>query len=141
MKFTIPFNMHAFLATVRNPVREPSLGAFVWGYRANSPVVFIGMYRATHQSAGHICHTIELLDGGSIDVDSIVMIPDQFLPYVVTRDNKVHRVQCVIGDILTTTRGHEFGFDEVQPVLYHESGLAKAASEAELPNRVREEGV
>lgn len=141
MKFIIPFNMHAFLATVRNPIREPSFGSFVWGYRASLPGVFIGMYRAAHQANGHTHYTIELLDGGSIDVDGLVTIPDQFLPYVVARDNKVHRAQYVIGDTITTTRGREFRFDEVQPVLYHESGLAKAASEPDLPNRLREEGV
>lgn len=149
MKFTIPFNMCAFLAAVRNPVREPTFGSFVWGYRSGSPVVFIGMYRATHCASGHTCHTIELLDGGSIDVDGMVTIPDQFLPYVVTRDNKVYRVQCVIGDTITTTRGREFGFDEVQPVLYHAydeakepcAGGPKQPLEPELPNRVREEGV
>lgn len=141
MKFTIPFNMHEFLATVRNPFREPSFGSFVWGYCTSSPVVFIGIYRAAHQANDRIYHTIELLDGGSIDVDGLVTIPNQFLPYVVARDNKVHRVQCVIGDTITTMRGREFGFDEVQQVRYHESGLAKAASELDLPNRVREEGV
>lgn len=146
MKFTIPFNMHAFLATVRNPVREPTFGSFVWGYRSDSPVVFIGLYRAMHRTNDRTCYTIELLDGGSIDVDGMVTIPDQFLPYVVARDNKVYRVQCVISDTITTARGYEFKFDEVQPVLYHEYELAKepprpASSEPDLPNRVREEGV
>lgn len=141
MKFIIPFNMHAFLTTVRKPQPVPEFGAFVWGYRTSSPVVFIGIYRAIHQANDHTCYTIELLDGGSIDVDGLAQIPGRFLPYVVAHDNKVHRVQYVIGDTLTTTRGHKFGFDEVQPVLYHESGLAKAASEPDLPNRVREEGV
>jgi hypothetical protein len=149
MKFTIPFNMCAFLAAVRDPVREPKFGSFVWGYRSGAPVVFIGLYRATHCAYGHTCHTIELLDGGSIDVDGMATIPDQFLPYVVARDNKVYRAQYVIGDTITTTRGHELKFDEVQPVLYHEYGIpgqAKepsrpASSEPDLPNRVREEGV
>ena len=148
MKFTIPFNMCVFLDAVRNPVRRPTFGSFVWGYRSGSPVVFIGLYRAMHCANGHTCYTIELLDGGSIDVNGTVTVPDRFLPYVVARDNKVYRVQCVIGDTIITPRGHEFKFDEVQPVLYHEyelSGLAKepsrpAASEPDLPNRVREEG-
>lgn len=149
MKFTIPFNMCAFLVAASKPQPAPDFGAFVWGYHINSPVVWIGIYRAMHCANDHTCYTIELLDGGSIDVSGIVTIPDQFLPYVVARDNKVYRVQCVIGDTITTTRGHEFDFDEVQPVLYHEydlSGLAKepsepVSSEPDLPNRVREEGV
>jgi hypothetical protein len=149
MKFTIPFNMCAFLVAASKSQSAPDFGAFVWGYRINSPVVWIGLYRTLHCATDHTCYTIELLDGGSIDVDGMVTIPDQFLPYVVARDNKVYRAQYVIGDTITTTRGHELKFDEVQPVLYHEygiSGQAKepsrpASSEPDLPNRVREEGV
>ena len=149
MKFTIPFNMHAFLAAVRDPAFKPTFGSFVWGYRAGTPVVFIGILRAAHKNYDHAWYTIELLDGGHIDVDDTVAIPGHFLPYVVARDNKVHRVQRVAGDTITTMCGDQLSFDEVQPVLYHgsePSGLASESarpvpSEPELPNRVREEGV
>jgi len=149
MKFTIHFNMHAFLTVASRPQPAPDFGAFVWGYRSNSPVVWIGIYKALHQDGVRNYHTIELLDGGRIDVDGIATIPDQFLPYVVARDNKVYRAQRVADDTITTTRGNQLSFDEVQPVLYHDSepsGLASETarpvpSEPELPNRVREEGV
>lgn len=149
MKFTIPFNMCAFLAAASKSQLAPDLGVFVWGYRINSPVVWIGIYKTIHREYGHTYYTIDLLDGGRIDVDAIVTIPNQLLPYVVARDNKVHRVQYVVGDTLTTTHDHQFKFDEVQPVLYRKSepsGLASAParpvpSEPDLPNRVREEGV
>lgn len=141
MKFTIPFKMTAFLVAAMNQANKPEIGTFVWGYRNNSPVVFIGIFKARHQTQDRVFYTIELLDGGSIDVNGLVTIPGHCLPYVVARDNKVYRIQRVIGDTLKTTGNHEFRFDEVQPVLYHESGLAKAASEPDLPNRVREEGV
>lgn len=142
MKFTIPFNMNAFLFAATRPTDKPALGMFVWGYRNNSPLVFIGIYKAYHQTHDSLFYTIELLDGGHIDVDGIVLIPGQFLPYVVTRDNKVHRVQSVGNNELMTTRCHKFSFDEVQPVLYHvcDEQRAKEPSEPELPNRVREEG-
>lgn len=148
MKFTIPFNMCAFLVTASKSQPAPDFGAFVWGYRCNSPVVWIGIYKTSHNEGFRNYHTIELLDGGRIDVDGIVTIPGRFLPYVVARNNKVYRVQRVAGDTITTTRGNQFSFDEVQPVLYHEyelSGLAKepsrpTPSEPDLPNRVREEG-
>ena len=145
MKFTIPFNMPAFLVTARKPEPAPSSGAFVWGYRVNSPIVFTGIHKAIHQECGRTYYTIDLLDGGRIDVDGIVAIPNQFLPYVVARDNKVHRVQYVVGETLTTTHGHQFKFDEVQPVLYRAYDEAKMPRDNEnkpdLPNRVREEGV
>ena len=148
MKFTIPFNMSAFLDACRNP-GTLELGAFVWGYRVKSPLVFIGIYKASHNIGGHACYTIDLLDGSHIDVDGMVKIPDQFLPYVVARDNKVHRVQLVGSSTLTTTHGHVLKVDEVQPVLYYRicdeakvpSEMVKACSEPDLPNRVREEGV
>lgn len=148
MKFTIPFNMPAFLVAARKSEPAPNSGAFVWGYRANSPIVFTGIYKAIHQEYGHTYYTIDLLDGGHIDVDGIVAIPGQFLPYVVAHDNKVHRVQLVGSSTLTTTHGHVFNFNEVQPVLYRvydetkiPSKPAKACSEPDLPNRIREEGV
>lgn len=141
MKFTIPFKMTAFLVATMSPANEPETGAFVWGYRNNSPVVFTGILKAYNQTHDRVFYTIALLDGGSIDVDGVVPIPGHCLPYVVARDNKVYRIQRVIGDTLKTTGDREFRFDEVQSVLYHESGLAEAASEPDLPNRVREEGV
>jgi hypothetical protein len=149
MKFTIPFNMCAFLVTANKPQPTPDFGAFVWGYRINSPVLWIGIYKALHHEGVRNYHTIELLDGGRIDVDGIATIPDQFLPYVVARNNKVYRVQRVDGDTITTTRGNQLSFDEVQPVLYHAYDEAKEHCvddperplEPELPNRVREEGV
>lgn len=149
MKFTIPFNMCDFLVTASKSQPVPDFGAFVWGYRINSPVVWIGINKTSHRDGFRTYHTIELLDGGRIDVDGIATIPDQFLPYVVARNNKVYRVRRVAGDTIATTCGNQLSFDEVQPVLYHESepsGLASepsrpASSEPDLPNRVREEGV
>jgi hypothetical protein len=141
MKFTIPFNMRAFLAAWRDPVCKPTFGSFVWGYRVGSPIVFIGRFITAHKAFDYARYTIELLDGGHIDIDDMVAIPDQFLPYVVARDNKVHRVQRVTGDIIITALGREFKADEVQPVLYRIADEAKQPSEPELPNRVREEGV
>jgi hypothetical protein len=141
MKFTIPFNMRAFLAAGHGPACKPTFGSFVWGYRVGSPVVLTGRLITAHKAFDYARYTIELLDGGHIDVDDMVAIPDQFLPYVVACDNKVHRVQRVTGDIIMTTLGREFEVDEVQPVLYRIADEAKRPSEPELPNRVREEGV
>lgn len=148
MKFTIPFNMNAFLFAAGNQIKKPEPGAFVWGYRNHSPLVFIGNYKAYTQTQDRSFYTIDLLDGGYIDVDGIVSIPDQLLPYVVDRDNNVYRVQSVGCNTIVTTHGHEFKYNEVQPVLYHSHGpkapsdaMAEKSKEPELPNRIREEGV
>lgn len=148
MKFTIPFNMHAFLQAADGPATI-ELGTFVWGFRNNSPLIFTGIYKAYNQTRDRLSYTIELLDYGTIDVDGLIPIPGQLLPYVVARDNTVYRVQSVGSGTLTTTRGRVFTYDEVQPVLYRHSDeaktlsdcMAKEPSEPDLPNRVREEGV